>query len=108
MGKCVATKGCKYWTLGKDRDVCWVKSDYNGWEEQSNRASGTFVIKKDGSMVKPNPSKKKSAEKKKSSKKKKKKSSKKKEKSSAKTKKAGCTGDCAKARAEYLESQKDH
>ena len=57
--KCVATKGCKYWTLGKDRAVCWVKSGYEGWEEQDNRASGTFVVKKDGSLTHPDNSKKK-------------------------------------------------
>jgi len=56
--KCVATSGCKYWTLGKDRAVCWVKSGYEGWEEQDNRASGTFVVKKDGSLTHPDNSKK--------------------------------------------------
>merc|ERR1712205_273051 len=91
------TKGCKYWTLGKDRAVCWVKSDYNGWEAQSNRVSGTFVVNQDGSLVKPDPSKRSGA----SGKTKKKKTKKKKTKKKKTKKKKGCTGDCAKAQREY-------
>jgi hypothetical protein len=60
--KCIATPGCKYYTLGinppnakKDdpkKGVCWVKSSTSGNEKQPNRASGTFMIKADGSIAK--------------------------------------------------------
>ena len=46
--KCVATQGCKYWTMGKNNHKCWVKSNMNGVESQSNRASGSFIVKADG------------------------------------------------------------
>jgi chemotaxis protein histidine kinase CheA len=57
--KCVATQGCKFWTLGtkgRRKNTCWVKYGYSGWEKQGNRDSGTFVVKKDGSPVEPDAS----------------------------------------------------
>ncbi len=60
--KCIETPGCAYYTLGitppgaKTKDpkdgVCWVKSSTSGNQKQANRASGTFMVKGDGTLAK--------------------------------------------------------
>ena len=56
---CIATKGCKYWTFGKNNNKCWVKSNTKGFEHQSNRKSGGFVRDAHGNLKKAKKKKKK-------------------------------------------------
>ena len=49
--KCIATKGCKYWTFGKDDNKCWVKANPTGNKRQGNRLSGTFVVGPGGTLA---------------------------------------------------------